>query len=61
MGSLTKYVAEAMGKGSFRQAWAAGGWKVRALGARRRAALLGGGCACPAPRVVLQSTLLLAA
>jgi hypothetical protein len=28
MGSLTKYVASAMGKASFREAWAAGGWKV---------------------------------
>ncbi|EFN53072.1 hypothetical protein CHLNCDRAFT_137369 [Chlorella variabilis] len=26
--SLTKYVASALGKASFREAWAAGGWKV---------------------------------
>lgn len=27
-GALTKYVAQALGKPSFREAWAAGGWKM---------------------------------
>ena len=26
--ALTKYVAQALGKSSFREAWAAGGWKM---------------------------------
>ncbi len=27
-GALTKYMAQALGKPSFREAWAAGGWKM---------------------------------
>lgn len=61
--ALTKYVAQALGKSSFREAWAAGGWKMvsfiwigqwlpsAGVGASCVAiqlAPLGGGCGRPA-------------